>query len=76
MALQRFNTYGRLGIITTPTLVITGADDVIVPPANSILLAARIHGAYLETLTHTGHGFFWEAAWDVVTLLHTFFHAL
>jgi 3-oxoadipate enol-lactonase len=76
MALQRFNTYGRLGMITTPTLVITGADDVIVPPANSILLATRIHGACLEILTHTGHGFFWEVPGDVVALLHKFFDAI
>ena len=76
MAVQRFNTYGRLGMITTPTLVITGADDLIVPPANSILLAARIHGSYLEMLKNTGHGFFWEAPEDVVTLLHKFFHAV
>jgi len=76
MALQRFNTYGRLGMITTPTLVITGADDVIVPPANSILLATRIHGASLEMLKNTGHGFFWEVPGDVVTLLHKFFHAI
>jgi pimeloyl-ACP methyl ester carboxylesterase len=76
MALQRFNTYGRLGMITTPTLVITGADDLIVPPANSILLAARIHGAYLEMLKNTGHGFFWEMPGDVVTLLHKFCSAI
>jgi pimeloyl-ACP methyl ester carboxylesterase len=76
MALQRFNTYGRLGMITAPTLVITGADDVIVPSANSLLLAARIHGAYLEIMKNTGHGFFWEASWDVVALLRKFFHAL
>ena len=57
MALQRFNTYGRLGMITTPTLVITGADDVLVPPANS-LLATRITGL-LGILTNTD-GFFWE----------------
>jgi len=75
-AMQRFNTYGRLGMITTPTLIITGADDVIVPPANSLLLATRIHGAYLEILTNTGHGFFWEAPWDVAALLHKFFHAI
>jgi pimeloyl-ACP methyl ester carboxylesterase len=74
-ALQRFNTYGRLGMITTPTLVLTGADDVIVPPANSLLLATRIHGASLEMLENTGHGFFWEVPWDVVTRLHKFFHA-
>ena len=72
MALQRFNTYGRLGMITTPTLVITGADDIIVPPANSLLLATRIYGAYLEILTNTGHGFFWEVPGDVAALLHKF----
>jgi pimeloyl-ACP methyl ester carboxylesterase len=76
MAMQRFNTYGRLGMITTPTLVITGADDVLVPPANSILLATRIHGACLEILTHTGHGFFWEVPGDVVALLHKFFDTI
>jgi pimeloyl-ACP methyl ester carboxylesterase len=76
MAMQRFNTYGRLGIITTPTLVMTGTDDVIVPPANSLLLATRIHGAYLESLTHTGHGFFWEVPREVVALLDKFCHAL
>ena len=76
MALQRFNTYGRLGMITTPTLVITGADDVIVPPANSLLLATKIHGAYLEILANTGHGFFWEVPWDVAALLHKFCHAI
>ena len=72
MAMQRFNTYGRLGMITTPTLVITGADDVIVPLANSLLLATRIHGAYLEILTNTGHGFFWEVPWDVAALFTNF----
>jgi pimeloyl-ACP methyl ester carboxylesterase len=76
MALQRFNTYGRLGMITVPTLVITDADDVIVPPANSLLLATRIHGASLEILTNTGHGFFWEVPWDVAALLHRFCHTI
>jgi pimeloyl-ACP methyl ester carboxylesterase len=76
MALQRFNTYGRLGMITVPTLVITGADDIIVPPANSLLLATRIHGAGLEILPNIGHGFFWEVPWDVAALLHRFCHAL
>jgi 3-oxoadipate enol-lactonase len=76
MALQRFNTYGRLGLILAPTLVVTGADDLLVPAANSILLAARIHGACLEIMKDTGHGFFWEASGDVVALLRQFFHAI
>ena len=63
-------------MITTPTLVITGADDLLVPPANSLLLAARIRGASLEIMQNTGHGFFWEASRDVVAVLRQFFHAL
>ena len=59
-------------MITTPTLVITGADDVLVPPANSLLLATRIHGACLEILTNTGHGFFWEVPGDWPPCLHSF----
>ena len=76
MAMQRFNTYGRLGMITASTLVITGADDLLVPPANSLLLAARIRGASLEIMKNTGHGFFWEASREVTALLRQFCHAL
>jgi pimeloyl-ACP methyl ester carboxylesterase len=76
MAVQRFNTYGRLGLITVPTLVVTGADDIIVPPANSILLAARIRGASLAIMKNTGHGFFWEASREVIALLRKFFYAI
>ena len=71
MALQRFNTYGRLGMITTPTLVITGADDVLVPPANFSPLATRITEP-LEILTNTGHGFFWEVPGDWLPCLTSF----
>lgn len=76
MAVQRFNTYGRLGLITAPTLVVTGADDLIVPAANSSLLAARIHGASLEIVKDMGHGFFWEASGEVIALLRQFFHPI
>jgi len=76
MAVQRFNTYGRLGLITAPTLVVTGDNDLIVPLANSRLLASRIGGASLEVVPDTGHGFFWEASQEVVALLHTFLYAI
>ena len=72
MAVQRFNTYGRLGLVIAPTLIVTGTDDLIVPPANSPLLAARIPRATLSMLDGTGHGFFWEAPEEVVTLLGQF----
>jgi len=76
MAVQRFNTYGRLGLVTAPTLVVTGAEDVIIPPANSLLLAARIPRARLSMLDDAGHGFFWEASQEVLDLLHQFCYAL
>ena len=72
LAMQRFNTYGRLGQIVAPTLVVTGDADRLVPPANSHLLAARIPGAELEILAGAGHGFFWERSTEVIHLLGDF----
>jgi pimeloyl-ACP methyl ester carboxylesterase len=72
MAVQRFNTYGRLGQIVAPTLVVAGSTDLIIPHANSLLLANRIPRATLEILPSAGHGFFWEQPGEVVELLSEF----
>ncbi len=72
MAMQRFNTYGRLGQIVAPTLVVAGSEDLIVPHENSLLLADRIPGATLEMLPGAGHGFFWEQPLEVVEMLSEF----
>lgn len=72
MAIQRFNTYGRLGQIVAPTLVVSGSEDILVPPANSHLLADRISGATLELFQNAGHGFFWEYPEALVDLLSEF----
>jgi pimeloyl-ACP methyl ester carboxylesterase len=72
MAMQRFNAYGRLGQIVAATLVVTGADDIVIPPANSRLLANRIHNATLESFAGAGHGFFWEATKALIDLLCEF----
>ncbi|HEV7555208.1 MAG TPA: alpha/beta hydrolase [Kofleriaceae bacterium] len=53
----RHDVYDRLGDITHPTLVITGDDDVIIPPANSRLLAERIPNATLVVLAGARHDF-------------------
>ena len=71
-AMQRFNTYGRLGQILLPTLILTGDQDVLVPPANSLLLTQRIPAAAHHLIAGTGHGFFWEAPQRVTTLLQAF----
>jgi pimeloyl-ACP methyl ester carboxylesterase len=45
----------QLGKVKTPTLVITGDDDRIVPTAQSIRLAAEIPGAKLVVIPNCGH---------------------
>jgi pimeloyl-ACP methyl ester carboxylesterase len=53
-------TYDRLPTIATPTLVITGADDVLIPAKNAEILAQRIPGARLHIIRASGHAFFNE----------------
>ena len=45
----------RASRLATPTLVITGADDRIVPTQHTIDLAARIPGSSLVVLPDCGH---------------------
>jgi pimeloyl-ACP methyl ester carboxylesterase len=54
------DTYDRLPQITSPTLVITGKDDVLISWENSRILAERIPGAKLVLLEPAGHCFWME----------------
>ncbi|HEX6988472.1 MAG TPA: alpha/beta hydrolase [Bacillota bacterium] len=56
-AILRFNTCGRLWRIQTPTLIVTGDEDILVPPRNAAILAARIPEARVEVFAGGGHGF-------------------
>lgn len=44
-----------LSAISAPTLVVSGADDTLIPPSESAALAAAIPGARLVTLAAAGH---------------------
>lgn len=46
----------RLRAIRCPTMVVTGDDDVLIPPRNAELLARAIPGAELEVIHGVGHG--------------------
>ena len=46
----------RLREVRCPTVVVTGSEDLLVHPANSSVIAARIPGAFLEVLPNVGHG--------------------
>jgi pimeloyl-ACP methyl ester carboxylesterase len=50
----------RLHQISAPTLVITGDADLLVPPANSEILARNVPGARLVKVAGGSHGFNFE----------------
>jgi len=53
-------SFFRLGEVHSPTLVITGTDDVIVPPVNSHIISKRIPGAQLVEVPEAGHGLMYQ----------------
>ena len=54
-AASRHDTYDCLDRIKAPTLVLTGEEDVLIPPGNSEILAERIPGAELLVIPGGGH---------------------
>jgi 3-oxoadipate enol-lactonase len=54
-AAMQHDAAGELGAIAAPTLVVHGDADLLIPPANGKLLAARIPGAELSLIPGAGH---------------------
>jgi pimeloyl-ACP methyl ester carboxylesterase len=61
-AAMSFNAESRVEKIASPTLVLSGDADVIVPVENSRNLAAKIPGAQLRIIEGASHTFFIEQA--------------
>jgi 3-oxoadipate enol-lactonase len=59
-AIGGHDTSARLPQIETPTLVIHGTEDQMLPVANGEMIARLIPGARLEIMEGVGHLFFWE----------------
>ena len=58
--------------ISNPTLVITGTDDVTIPPANSIIIAQKIPGSWLVQIKGGGHGLMYQYPDNFSRVLLTF----
>lgn len=71
-AAVNFNSESRLAEITSPTLVLSGDADVIVPVQNSRNLAAKISGAKLQLVAGGSHTFFIEQAQEFNQILTEF----
>jgi 3-oxoadipate enol-lactonase len=52
---ERPDSTSLLGQILVPTLVITGEDDTLIPPAESKKMAQAIPGSQFEVIPHAGH---------------------
>lgn len=60
-AINSFDVCDKLGSLKCPVLIITGKDDILVPPENSRVLAHLIPGARLVEWDNIGHAVHLEA---------------
>lgn len=65
-AIAGFNSYDRLPEMKYPVLVMTGTEDVLVPPENSDMLAELIPDADLVKISGCGHGFLKQKTLEAV----------
>jgi len=59
-AVMAHDSWSRLPSITAPTLVLTGSEDVLIPPENATILAERIPNSRLVNIEGGGHQVFVE----------------
>jgi 3-oxoadipate enol-lactonase len=75
-AVAGFDSFARLGQIKSPTLIIHGDDDSIVPYPNAEVLHGAIAGSKKHTLKAAGHMFFWEVPDETVRVSGDFLAAV
>jgi 3-oxoadipate enol-lactonase len=51
-----WSCHARLGGLRHPTLIVTGTEDVLIPPENSRIIAEAISGSHLVEIEGAGHG--------------------
>ena len=73
--IANYSTFAQLGNIHSPTLVISGTEDVLVPPANSRTLHRRIPNAKLVLVPDLAHRAMWEAPDEMAEVVSTFLRA-
>jgi pimeloyl-ACP methyl ester carboxylesterase len=72
VAIGGFSSIGRASGIASPTLVIHGDADRLMPPANGDNVVAEIPGAELQTIRGVGHMFFWEKPRESAAMITEF----
>jgi pimeloyl-ACP methyl ester carboxylesterase len=67
-----WQTCDILSNISNPTLVIAGTEDITSPPANSVMMAEKIPGAWLIQIRGGGHGLIFQYPNEFSEILETF----
>jgi pimeloyl-ACP methyl ester carboxylesterase len=62
----------RLADIMQPTLLIVGDQDLLIPAANSIMMAQRIPNSWLVIIQGTGHGMMLQVPNEFSAIIQTF----
>jgi pimeloyl-ACP methyl ester carboxylesterase len=62
----------KLTKISSPTLIISGTDDNAIAPANSLLIASKIPGAWSVHIKDAGHSIMNQYPAEVAEILNTF----
>jgi pimeloyl-ACP methyl ester carboxylesterase len=62
----------KLSAITASTLILSGAEDKVVPPANVDLLAQKISRAETAVIDQAGHFFPFEQPETAITIVTNF----
>ena len=75
-AIEGWDACGEVGNIRVPSLVITGAEDRLIPAGNSRMLAERIPGALLDIQPDCAHFFWIEKPRETAESLIRFFSGL
>jgi pimeloyl-ACP methyl ester carboxylesterase len=65
-------TFSRLDRITAPVLVISGDEDIVIPPSNAPILASGIPDARQVTFENGGHGVIFQFPEDVSDVIRLF----
>jgi pimeloyl-ACP methyl ester carboxylesterase len=66
-------SWDRLPAIRSPTLVVTGTDDVNIPAENSVTLTSRIPGSRVVRFPNGGHGLMYQFPDEFASVVVSFF---
>ena len=65
--------WGDLKGITCPTLFVTGAEDILTPPQNAVMMTVRVPGSWLQRFAGAGHGLMYQDPQGLAEAVLTFF---